>query len=130
MSLVYVIEDDRTMRNAVAMLLEAEGFAVKTFASARDFMARVIRRNAGCILTDMRLRDGMTGLDVLWHVSAWGPHWPVVFLTGHGDDTLREKAFAGGAVEFLEKPCPAEVLIGAVQKALVGRGPGRPTAMA
>ncbi len=117
MSAIYVIDDDASTRNAIEMLLQSEGFAVKTFSSARDFFKTNSSGDIGCILTDVEMPGGMTGLDLLTEVSKNAPECPVVVMTGRGDGAFRLAAYALGACEYLEKPFSAESLIDAIATA-------------
>jgi two-component system response regulator FixJ len=118
MSAIYVIDDDATTRNAIEMLLQSEGFAVKTFSSARDFFKSNSSDDIGCVLTDVEMPGGVTGLDLLAEVSKNTPECPVIVMTGKGDGAFRLAAHALGACEYLEKPFSAESLIDAIYKAM------------
>jgi two-component system, LuxR family, response regulator FixJ len=117
MSVVYVIDDDTFTRNAIEMLLQSEGFAVKAFSSARDFFETKSSGDIGCILTDVEMPGGVTGLDLLAEVSKTTPECPVVVMTGRGNGAFRSAAYGLGACEYLEKPFSAESLIDAITKA-------------
>ncbi len=117
MSAIFVIDDDASTRDAIKMLLQSEGFAVETFSSARDFFKTSSWGDIGCILTDVEMPGGVTGLDLLAEVSKNTPGCPVVVMTGRGDGAFRLAAHALGACEYLEKPFSAESLIEAISKA-------------
>ena len=117
MSAIYVIDDDTFVRDAIEMMLQSEGFVVKTFSSARDFFKANSSGDIGCILTDIEMPGGVSGLDLLAEVSKIAPECPVVVMTGRGDGAFRLAAHALGAREYLEKPFSAESLINAISKA-------------
>ncbi len=117
MSAIYVIDDDTLSRNAIEMFLQSEGFAVKAFSSARDFFKTGYSGDIDCILTDVEMPGGVTGLDLLAEVSKYAPVCPVIVMTGRGDGAFRSAARALGACEYLEKPFSAESLIDAITKA-------------
>jgi two-component system response regulator FixJ len=117
MSAIYVIDDDTFVRDAIEMLLQSEGFAVKTFSSARDFFKTNSSGDIGCILTDVEMPGGVSGLDLLAEVSKIAPECPIVVMTGRGDGGFRLAAHALGACDFLEKPFSAKSLIDAISRA-------------
>ena len=117
MSAICVIEDDALTRDAIKLLLQIEGFAVKTFSSAREFFGTNYSGDIGCILTDVEMPGGVTGLNLLAEVSKNAPECPVVVMTGRGDGAFA--AHALGACEYLEKPFSAESLIDAISKAML-----------
>ena len=117
MSAICVIEDDALTRDAIKLLLQIEGFAVKTFSSAREFFGTNYSGDIGCILTDVEMPSGVTGLNLLAEVSKNATECPVVVMTGRGDGAFA--AHALGACEYLEKPFSAESLIDAISKAML-----------
>jgi predicted ATPase/FixJ family two-component response regulator len=114
--LVYVVDDDASLRRSVKNLLSSSGVRVETFESAEAFLEHAERAAPACLILDLRL-TGMTGLDLLARLSASGGHWPVVMLTGHGDKEARARALESGAVAVLTKPFVVEELLGAVAEA-------------
>src|SRR4026207_1623701 len=120
---VFVIDDDASMRDAVSRLLNAVGLTVQTFASAREFLAGRLPDVPGCAVLDVRL-PGLSGLDLQREMVERGIHIPVIFITGHGDIPMSVQAMKAGAVEFLTKPFRDQDLLDAVQRPL-GRGRGR-----
>ena len=112
--LVFVIDDDASMRDAISRLLNAVGLAVRTFASARDFLSSGLPDAPGCVVLDVRL-PGLSGLDLQRQMVEVGIHFPVVFITGHGDIPMSVQAMKAGAVEFLTKPFRDQDLIDAVR---------------
>jgi len=116
-AIVYVIDDDASVRNAVKMLLEATGFTVKIFASAEEFLKTDVANLAGCLVLDVRM-EGLSGLDLQKELADARVSLPIIFITGHGDIPMSVKAMKAGAVEFLTKPFPEQDLLTAVAQAL------------
>jgi two-component system response regulator FixJ len=114
---VYVIDDDEAARDSLAMLLEAAGYAVESFASARGFLERAIALPSGCALVDIRMPE-MGGLELQEALNEQGIEVPIVFVTGHADVPVAVRAMRAGAIDFVEKPFEADVIIGAVDRAL------------
>jgi FixJ family two-component response regulator len=102
-SLVFVVEDDRSMRVAVERLLRSAGFEVESFSSAREFLERAPAGSASCLVLDLRMPE-LTGLDLQQALRESGREIPIVFLTGHGDVPTTARAMKSGAEDFLEKP--------------------------
>lgn len=113
---VSVIDDEASVREAVALLLETHGFTVSTYESARAFMDAPFA--AGCILSDVRMPE-VTGLDLLRSLRANGDPRPLLLMTGHGDVELAVQAIKLGAFDFVEKPFSNDRLIARVEEALV-----------
>ena len=111
---VFVIDDDASMRDAVSRLLNAVGLTVQTFASAREFLAGKLPDVPGCAVLDVRL-PGLSGLDLQREMVERGIHIPVIFITGHGDILMSVQAMKAGAVEFLTKPFRDQDLLDAVR---------------
>jgi two-component system response regulator FixJ len=116
-SIVFVVDDDAAMRDALAQLLEAAGLQVETHASGPDFLAVYGENRPGCLLLDMAM-PGMTGLEVQAALTARGIAIPILFLTGHGDIPMAVHAVQEGAVDFLEKPIQGAMLLERVRRAL------------
>ena len=114
---VFVIDDDASMRDAVSRLLNAVGLTVQTFASARDFLAGRLPDVPGCAVLDVRL-PGLSGLDLQREMVERGIHIPVIFITGHGDIPMSVQAMKAGAVEFLTKPFRDQDLLDAVRSGI------------
>ena len=115
--LVRVVDDDASFLTAVARLLRASGFAVKTFASAAEFLARPEVDVPGCVLADLQM-PGLSGLDLQEAMAKTGHAMPVIFLTGHGDIPTTVQAMRRGAEDFLTKRAPKVELLDAVKRAL------------
>ena len=115
--IVYVVDDDPSVRNAITMLLEASGFKVETSDSAQEFLKRDLVDAAGCLVLDVRM-DGLSGLDLQRELAVANVHLPIIFITGHGDVPMSVQAMKAGAVEFLTKPFRTHELLNAVSQAL------------
>lgn len=116
-ALVFVIDDDEAVRDALDMQLSAAGYAVAVFASAQAFLAAYDTTWHGCIVADVRM-PGMTGIQLQEELVRRGIPLPVVVITGHADVPMAVAALKAGAVDFIEKPFRDEVLIAAVADAL------------
>src|SRR5262245_20729280 len=114
---VFVVDDDRTVRQAVARLLRALGMQVETFASAREFLTRARPDGPACLILDMRL-PGENGLLVQQALQAAEKCLPIIYLTAYGTIPLCVQAMQRGAVDFLQKPVDEEVLLAAIATAL------------
>jgi FixJ family two-component response regulator len=114
---VYIVDDDPSVRNAVKMLLEAAGFKVETNDSAQAFLDRDLVNATGCLVLDVRM-EGLSGLDLQRELAAAGVHLPIIFITGHADVPMSVHAMKAGAVEFLTKPFREQELLSAVQQAV------------
>jgi FixJ family two-component response regulator len=116
-TVVYVVDDDPSMRRALEGLLASVGHEVRLFASAPEFMQAVRKDAPGCLLLDVRL-PGMSGLAFQQELTKAGVALPIIFVTGHGDVPMTVRAMKAGAVEFLTKPFDDQVLLDAVHAAL------------
>src|SRR5258705_11138634 len=115
--IVYVIDDDPSMRNAIEDLLQSMGLGVRVFPSAQEFLKATRTGAPGCIVLDVRL-PGQSGLDFQRQISGTAMELPIVFITGHGDVAMSVRAMKSGAVEFLTKPFRDQELIDAIHAAL------------
>jgi FixJ family two-component response regulator len=114
--IVHVVDDDASFLVALARLLRAAGYSVRTFASAAEFLAQ--RGDAaGCVIADLQM-PGMDGLDLQQALLREGSGLPVIFLTGEGDIPTTVRAMRQGAEDFLTKTAPKEDLLAAVDRAL------------
>lgn len=116
-SIVYVVDDDVSVRESLELLFRFEGWRVELFASARDFLARPRLVAPSCLVLDVTLPD-LSGLDVQKLLLTDGVTLPIIFITGHGDVPMTVQAMKAGAIEFLTKPLQNEVLCEAVRQAL------------
>jgi FixJ family two-component response regulator len=115
--IVHVVDDDESLRTAVARLLRIAGYEVRTYASAGPFLLARPELTPGCVVLDIRM-PGTNGLEIQDAFRQHGEFLPIIFLTGHGDIPLSVRAMKMGAVDFLTKPVKREVLLSAVQMAL------------
>jgi len=115
--IVFVVDDDISVRESLESLIRFEGWQPKTFASARDFLdyPRVLIPN--CLVLDVSL-PGLNGLDLQSLVAEERTDMPIIFITGHGDVPMTVRAMKAGAVEFLTKPFKDDVLLAAIRAAL------------
>ncbi|MGN6376806.1 MAG: response regulator transcription factor [Sphingomonas sp.] len=113
--IVYVVDDDDSVRRSASFMLKTSGFEVHAFASGVDFLKEVKTLDAGCILLDVRMPE-MDGLEVQQELNARGVTMPVIVLTGHGDVSTAVEAMKGGASDFLEKPLEKAVLLEALER--------------
>ena len=116
-SMVYVVDDDESMRRAVSMLLRSVGYQVETFASATDFLAAPRADLPSCLILDVRLK-GQSGLAVQEQFAASKMSIPIIFMTAHGDIAMSVKAMKAGAMDFLAKPFRDQDMLDAVESAL------------
>ncbi|MGE0746253.1 MAG: response regulator transcription factor [Rhodospirillales bacterium] len=121
-SVVFVVDDDDAVRTGLEALLSVKGFAVRSFASAEAFLASLSPDVDGCVLADVRM-PGMSGLELQRELIMRDVGLPVVIITGHGDIPMAVSAIKAGAVDFIEKPFDAPVILSAVDEAL-RRSPG------
>lgn len=116
-SVVFVVDDDAAVRDAIQSLIRSVGLYVEGFASAQDFLRSKRPEVPGCLVLDIRL-PGFSGLQLQSKLADADIRIPIVFMTGHGDIPMTVKAMKGGAVEFLTKPFRDQDLLEAVQQAL------------
>jgi two-component system, LuxR family, response regulator FixJ len=115
--LVHIVDDDASVRDSLAMLLEAAGFPTRTYESAELFLSAAAEHATGCVLTDVRM-PGLDGLAMQRRLAEQGCTLPVIVMTGHGDVPLAVAALKTGAVDFLEKPFEDTHLLRAVEDAV------------
>ena len=115
--IVFVVDDDVSVRESLEILIRHEGLEVETFQSAREFLARPRCEVPCCLILDVSLPD-LSGLELQERIAAERSAMPIVFLTGYGDIPMTVKAMKRGALEFLTKPFDADVLLDAIRKAL------------
>jgi FixJ family two-component response regulator len=114
---VFVVDDDASVRGALARLLHSAGYQTETFASAEGFLAQSRFDAPACILLDVRM-PGLNGLELQQALAAADRQLPIVFITGHGDVPMSVRAMKAGAEDFLPKPFDDEELLKAVAQAL------------
>jgi FixJ family two-component response regulator len=116
-SIVYVVDDDASVREAIQSLIRSVGLHVEAFASAQDFLRGKRPDVPGCLVLDIRL-PGFSGLQLQRKLADADIRIPIVFMTGHGDIPMTVKAMKAGAVEFLTKPFRDQDLLDAIQQAI------------
>jgi FixJ family two-component response regulator len=114
---VYIVDDDASVRKSLTRLVAEAGYAVSAFASARDYLARPRSAGPSCLVLDVRM-PGLTGLDLQQALAGEEHRTAIVFITGHGDISMSVEAMKAGAVDFLTKPFEGQALLGAIQRAL------------
>jgi FixJ family two-component response regulator len=115
--IVFVVDDDISIRESLELLIRSEGWKPETFASAQEFLARPRVFVPTCLILDVSL-PGLNGLDLQKRVAIERIDMPIIFITGHGDVPMTVQAMKAGAVEFLTKPFGDEVLLTAIRHAL------------
>jgi len=115
--IVFVIDDDRMIREGLQSLIRSVGLRVETFASAQDFLIAKRQDAPACLVLDVRM-PGLSGLDLQLKLNDANVHIPIIFITGHGDIPMSVRAMKEGAHEFLTKPVRGQDLLDAVQKAI------------
>ena len=116
-SVVFVIDDDASVRESLADLFSSVGLRVEAFGSAGEFLRRKTSDDPCCLVLDVRL-PGLSGLDLQADLAKGDIQLPIIFITGHGDIPMSVRAMKAGAVEFLAKPFRDQDLLDAVQRAL------------
>jgi RNA polymerase sigma factor (sigma-70 family) len=114
---VFVVDDDRSVRSSLKFLINSVGLQVESFDSAEALLQRRLPDAPTCLVLDVRLR-GLSGLDFQRELAARNCRMPIIFITGHGDIPMSVRAMKAGAVEFLTKPFRDQDLLDAVRTAL------------
>jgi FixJ family two-component response regulator len=114
---VFIIDDDRGMRQAVQDLVESVGLRAESFATGQEFLDKRRTSDPSCLVLDVRLPQ-MSGLDFQQRLTEIGMQIPIIFITAHGDIPMSVRALKSGAVEFLTKPFRDQDLLDAIQQAL------------
>ena len=115
--IIAIVDDDEPLREALGSVLKAAGFLIDTFASAEDFLASPRSREIACLILDIRL-PGMSGIELQRRLSESGCTIPVIFVTAHGDASLRDMLLKAGAAGFLNKPVRSDTLLREIHSAL------------
>ena len=125
-SVVFVVDDDISIRESLELLIQNEGLCVETFTSAQEFLDRPGELAPSCLVLDLSL-PGLNGLELQKQIAVERPDMPIIFITGNGDVASTVRAMKAGAIEFLTKPISNEALLRAIRsslersKALLGR---------
>src|SRR5579859_4011637 len=114
---VFIVDDDRSMRQAIQDLVESVGLRAEAFATGEEFLHRQRTSDPSCLVLDVRLPQ-MSGLDLQRRLADTGVQIPIIFITAHGDIPMSVRALKSGAVEFLTKPFRDQDLLDAIQQAL------------
>jgi FixJ family two-component response regulator len=115
--IVFVVDDDISVRESLELLVRCQGWRAETFASAQEFLARPRTPVPSCLVLDVSL-PGLNGLDLQKRIASERTDMPIIFITGHGDVPMSVRAMKAGAVEFLTKPFTDEVLLSGIRQAL------------
>ncbi len=112
-----MVDDDPSIREATARLLRSCGFQLESFPSGEAFLDSPHRKDIRCLILDVRM-PGMSGLELQRRLADEDPRIPIVFVSAHGNEALRQEAMQAGAIDLLSKPCSAEALLQVVRAAL------------
>lgn len=115
---VFVVDDNAGVRNSLRALLESAGHTVEAYASREEFLAAYRAERPGCLVLDVRLRGGGSGLDLQDELRRRQARLPIIILTGHGNVPTSVRALKAGAIDFLQKPSPPNVLLERIRAAL------------
>src|SRR5256884_3619921 len=115
--IVFVVDDDVSVRESLELLIRCAGWQPETFASSQEFLARSRISVPSCLVLDVSL-PGLNGLDLQRRVAVERPDMPIIFITGYGDVPMTVRAMKAGAVEFLTKPFGDNMLLSAIRHAL------------
>jgi FixJ family two-component response regulator len=115
--IVFVVDDDPSVRSSTERLIRSVGFKVQTFPSAREFLKSPKPGGPACLLLDVQMPGG-SGLDLQEELRAAGMHLPIIFMTAHGNIPMTVRAMKAGAIEFLTKPFRKQQLLEAIRAAL------------
>src|ERR1051325_3844227 len=117
-STVFLVDDDLSVREALARLIKSRGFRVQTFASGSEFLSsQWYEQEVACLVLDVRL-PGLSGLELQHELQMDTINLPIIFITGHGDIPMGIRAMKNGAIDFLPKPVDEDELISAIRRAL------------
>jgi len=114
---VVGVDDDFRIREAITSLVESAGYASRVFSSAEEFLQSGTLAGTNCLITDVRM-SGMDGIELQRRARLVRPELPIIFISAHRDDDIRQQALDGGAVDFMFKPFDAAGLLGVIDRAL------------
>ncbi len=114
---VFVVDDDEAVCRSLSVLIEDIGLDVRTFTSAREFLAEYDPKQPGCLVLDVRM-SGMSGLELQSRLKELGYEIPIIIITGHADVPMAVEAMKTGALDFIEKPFRDQLLLDNIQKAI------------
>jgi FixJ family two-component response regulator len=115
--IIAIVDDDEPLREALGSVLKAAGFMTKTFASAEEFLSSAGWQSTACLILDVRL-PGMSGVELQKRMGEAKSQVAIIFVTAHGDASLRESVIRAGAAGFLNKPVRSEALLKEIHGAL------------
>jgi FixJ family two-component response regulator len=116
-AIVFIVDDDDSVRRALARLIKSVDLSVEAFASAHDFLKRQPHNGPACLVLDIRM-PGLSGLDLQDELVAAGRTLPIIFISAHGNIPLTVRAMKAGAVDFIEKPFEDQTLLDAINQSL------------
>jgi len=116
-AVVYVIDDDASVRRSLSLLLRSAGYRVETLLSAEEFLSKALPDCIGCIILDLKM-PGMSGLELQECLGRADRHLPIIFVTGHGDIPTGVQAIKKGAIDFLTKPFDDKQLLSLIESAI------------
>lgn len=115
--MVFVVDDDNSVRKALERLIKSVGMKVETFETAKEFLSRPHYEGPNCLVLDIRM-PGLSGLDLQEELAKAGLTLPIIFITGHGTIPMSVRAMKAGAIDFLEKPFEDQALLDLIQHAI------------
>ena len=118
--IIAIVDDDEPLREALGSVMKAAGFSPRTFASAEEFLACDDCDDTACLILDVRL-PGMSGIELQKQLSRTNSRLPIVFVTAHGDASLRDSLTRAGAAAFFYKPVRSDALLKEIRRALKER---------
>lgn len=116
-AIIFVVDDDTSVRTALKRLIRSLGFTVETFDSAQAFLKREVYDGPACLILDIRM-PGTSGIELQEELAEAGIQIPIIFITGHGNVQMSVKAMKAGALDFIEKPFEDQKLIDAIHTAI------------
>jgi FixJ family two-component response regulator len=114
---IFLIEDDESVRRALRRLIRLAGWTVETFATAEEFLQAPEQPAPDCLILDLHL-PGLSGLELQQRLHAEGRIIPIIFITAHGNDCMRDQALQAGAIAFLQKPFEERALLNELKRAV------------
>jgi FixJ family two-component response regulator len=116
-TIVFIIDDDVSIRRSLSFLLNAYDYVVETFSSAEEYLERAPHNGTGCLILDIKL-EGKSGIELQEELVTFGSHLPIIFITSKGNVQLSVETIRKGAINFLEKPFKEEELLNSVSEAV------------
>ena len=116
--IVFIVDDDESVRKSISLFLKASGYTVEQLRSAEEYLERGVYDGVGCLILDVHL-GGKTGLELQKELLSMNSQLPIIFITGQGDIHMSVQAIKNGAVNFLEKPFSNDELVQSISEALI-----------